>query len=98
MLTTITSASAARSRAPSAKHTGPLGQRLAPGHSSLPTLTALHARSVGAQVSSAWSPVRVVRLQSVRRRISSLVVAANSSISSCPVVFDSSSSMRCMQT
>ena len=41
----MTSAAAARRRACSAKHGSPSGQRSAPGHSSLPTLTDRHAAS-----------------------------------------------------
>ena len=57
VLTTTTSATAARRRACSAKHGSPSGQRSAPGHSSLPTLTDRHVASVGAHSSSAASPV-----------------------------------------
>ena len=53
MFTTTTSATDARVRAASAKQTLPIGHLLAPGHSSLPTLTACHALSLGAQVSDA---------------------------------------------
>ena len=42
VLTTTTSAAPARRRACSAKHGSPSGQRSAPGHSSLPTLTIRH--------------------------------------------------------
>ena len=98
MLTTMTSAAAARSRAASAKQTSPIGHRLAPGHSSLPTDTACQARSCGAHERSAWSPVVVEPAQATRRLISTFVVAANSSISSWPVSLSWSSRTRCMHT
>ncbi len=60
VLTTTRSAASARRRALSAKHGSPSGQRVAPGHSSLVTLTEAQARSLGFQSSSARSPVDVV--------------------------------------
>ena len=53
----ITSALAARSRAASAKHTSPAGQRAAPGHSAAPTLTMAHDFARGSKESSDRSPV-----------------------------------------
>ena len=70
VLTTTTSAWAARSRAASAKQTAPDGQRAAPGQSRAPTLTWAQAAGLGSQASSARSPVAALPAQSTSRRIS----------------------------
>ena len=95
----MTSAAAARRRACSAKHGSPSGQRSAPGHSSLPTLTDRHAASDGDQSSSAASPLSLVPAHSAMRRISDRVPAAipsSSSWASAPPPWTSRS--RCRQT
>ena len=84
VLTTTTSAAAARRRAVSAKQGSPSGQRWAPGHSSLDTLTAAHARSLGLHSSSARSPVVVVAAQVARRSTSCRFDGSRSSSSSWP--------------
>ena len=71
VLTTTTDASAAARRACSAKHTSPLGQRAAPGHSLDETLTAAHAVGDGSKLSSARSPVGDSSLHARMRRSSS---------------------------
>ena len=98
VLTTMTSAAAARARAASAKQASPSGQRSLPGHSSLPTLTARHAASDGAQSSSAASPVSVDATHVAIRVSSSRVVADRPSSSSWPTPSACISRSRCRHT
>ena len=84
VLTTTRSAVSARRRALSAKHGSPSGQRVAPGHSSLVTLTEAQARSLGFQSSSARSPVDVVAAHVDSRSTSLRDTGARSSSSSWP--------------
>ena len=64
-MTTTTSAASAARRATSAKHGSPSGQRAAPGHSSLVTLTACHAAArvppTSARPGRRWASSRPTR-------------------------------------
>ena len=70
VLTTTTSAWAARCRAASAKQTEPDGQRPAPGQSRAPTLTWAQAVGLGSHARSARSPVSAVAAHSTSRQTS----------------------------
>ena len=81
-LTITTSAVWLSARARSAKQLSPCGQRDAPGHSSLVTLTFDHAVRCGCQSNSPSSPVSVICDHSISFLISDFVRGETSSSSS----------------